>query len=85
MITQDAPINPRTCIFNASGKENTIKTTGIQINQFTNTRWSGTNNTVAADTVVTIPADVRGAFHPPPAASLSHDQQRHPVDIANAV
>ena len=34
---------------------------------------------------VTIPADARGAFHLPPAASLSHDQQRHAVDIANAV
>ena len=30
-----------------------------------NTRGSGTNNTVAADTVVTIPANARGTFHLP--------------------
>ena len=34
---------------------------------------------------VSIPAAARGAFRPPPATSLSPDQQRHPVDIANAV
>lgn len=34
---------------------------------------------------VTIPVSVRGAFHLPPVASLPHGQQRHAVDIANAV
>ena len=34
---------------------------------------------------VTTPASACGASHLPPAASLLHDQQRHPVDIANAV
>ena len=42
-----------------------------------------TINPLPADAVA-IPADAR-AFHLPPTASLSHDQQRHAVDIANAV
>ena len=50
-----------------------------------NTRGSGTNNTVAADTVATIPASARGKLHLPPEASLLNGQQRHAVDIANAV
>ena len=42
------------------------------------------HNPLPAD-AVTIPASARGAFHLQPTASLSHDQQRHAVDIANAV
>ena len=42
------------------------------------------DNPLPAD-AVTIPADARGAFHLPPAASLFHDLQRRPVDIADAV
>ena len=41
-------------------------------------------NPFPADAVI-LPADARGAFHLPPAASLLSSQQRHAVDIANAV
>ena len=36
-------------------------------------------------TAVTLPDSACGAFHPLTATSLLHDQQRHAVDIANAV
>ena len=53
--------------------EHRLRHTSVDEVAVLNSRGSGTNNTVAADTVATIPADARGAFHLPPAANKPAD------------